>query len=195
MMRVTLFSPFVISTARPGRNSQLVRRLKFAGLGDRFCGAHRRPATKAAHAIMKGDFMTSTNEQATLWIRIIGVAAILFGTLTIKEGGAVLFWSEPARSAAGEYVPFVLWFNFLAGFAYVVAGAGFWAGGRWAAALALAIAGATAAVFIAFGVHIAAGGEYESRTIVAMSLRTGVWIVFSWLAHRFLIRPRKEINR
>lgn len=135
--------------------------------------------------------MTSTNEQAGLTIRIIGVAAILFGILTIKEGGAVLFWSETARSAAGEYVPFVLWFNFLAGFAYVIAGAGLWARRRWAAMLALMIAGATLGVSIAFGVHIGAGGGYEPRTIVAMSVRSGVWIFFSWLAHRSLIRsPR-----
>jgi hypothetical protein len=102
-----------------------------------------------------------------------------------------LFWSETAWSAAGEYVPFVLWFNFLAGFAYVIAGAGLWARRRWAAMLALMIAGATLVVSIVFGVHIGAGGGYEPRTIVAMSVRSGVWIFFSWLAHRSLIRsPR-----
>ena len=38
-----------------------------------------------------------------------------------------------ARQAAGHYVPFVLWFNFLAGFAYIVAGVGLWMRRRWAA--------------------------------------------------------------
>lgn len=134
--------------------------------------------------------MANTNNPANIVVRIIGVAAILFGMLTIKEGGSVLFWSETARSAAGQYVPFVLWFNFLAGFFYVIAGAGLWMGRRWARALALMIAGTTVAVFIAFGIHIAAGGGYEPRTIIAMSLRSGVWIAISLLAHRFLIRSR-----
>tara|TARA_R110002110_G_scaffold239506_1_gene455438 strand:- start:59 stop:493 length:435 start_codon:yes stop_codon:yes gene_type:complete len=40
----------------------------------------------------------------------------------------------PIRSA-GHYGPFVVWFNFLAGFAYVVAGFGLWFRRRWAAGL------------------------------------------------------------
>lgn len=144
--------------------------------------------------MMKGKIMNNTNDQVNLVIRIIGVFAILFGVLTIKEGGAVLFWSEHARSAAGQYVPFVLWFNFLAGFAYVIAGVGLWARRRWAAPLALTIAAATITVFIAFGVHIAGGGGYEPRTIVAMSLRSGVWILFAVLARRFLVSPRRETS-
>lgn len=50
-----------------------------------------------------------------LWIWSASIVAVLFGLLTIQEGGAVLFWSESARAAAGQYVPFVVWFNFLAG--------------------------------------------------------------------------------
>lgn len=135
--------------------------------------------------------MTTRNEQGRILTRLIGVVAILFGVLTIREGGAVLFWSEEARSAAGDYVPFVLWFNFLAGFAYVIAGLGLFALRRWSAILALAIAVATVIMFIAFGIHIAAGGAFEQRTIVAMSMRTLLWVVFSWLAHRSLIRAQK----
>lgn len=37
-------------------------------------------------------------------------------------------------------MPFVLWFNFLAGFAYIVAGVGLWMRRRWAMWLAVAIA-------------------------------------------------------
>jgi hypothetical protein len=54
----------------------------------------------------------------------------VFGALTIASGGRVLFVSEAARVATGNYVPFVVWFNFLAGFAYVAAGVGLWLGRR-----------------------------------------------------------------
>lgn len=47
--------------------------------------------------------------------------AVGFGLLTIKSGGSVLLGGETARSA-GNYVPFVVWFNFIAAFAYVAAG-------------------------------------------------------------------------
>ena len=59
-----------------------------------------------------------------IWMRVVSLIAIGFGLMTIWEGGAVLFVDGAARQAAGHYVPFVLWFNFLAGFAYVLAGVG-----------------------------------------------------------------------
>ena len=122
-------------------------------------------------------------------IRAISLVAVGFGLLTIKEGGMTLIGNEAAVSAAGNYVPFVLWFNFVAGFAYVVAGIGLWLQQRWAVWLAVAIAAATALVFAAFGVHVAIGGLYEKRTVIAMSMRTLVWATIAAIAwHRLLRR-------
>ena len=126
--------------------------------------------------------MTAERTRRSPWIWAISFVAISFGLLTIRAGGTVLFGSAAARSAAGHYVPFVLWFNFLAGFAYVIAGVGLWLERRWAAWLALVIAVATALVFAAFGVHVLAGGDYELRTVAAMSLRTLVWAAIAGVA-------------
>jgi len=52
--------------------------------------------------------------------RLLSVAAIagaLFGAVTVAAGGRVLFGGDAPRAAAGATVSFVLWFNFLAGFA------------------------------------------------------------------------------
>lgn len=118
-----------------------------------------------------------------LWVWMVSLVAVGFGLLTIKEGGTVLFGGEAARAAVGNYVPFVLWFNFLAGFAYVIAGAGLWALQRWAFWLALAIAIGTLVVFAAFGVYVLEGGAYEMRTMVAMTLRTVVWAIITAVAY------------
>ena len=130
----------------------------------------------------------NTQQTRDVWIMAISILAIAFGLLTLKEGGSVLFGGEAARAAAGHYVPFVLWFNFLAGFAYVVAGAGLWLRKRWAAWLAIAIATATVFVFAAFAIHIAGGGAWEHRTLIAMSLRSGVWIAIAAIGVRRLLR-------
>ena len=119
-----------------------------------------------------------------IWMRVIALIAISFGLLTIREGGAVLFFDGAARAAAGSYVPFVLWFNFLAGFAYVIAGAGLWMRRRWAAWMAMAIAVATALVFLAFGVQVALDRAWERRTLIAMTLRTLVWVGITVMAWR-----------
>lgn len=134
--------------------------------------------------------MTTIKQSRSWQISVLSIVAILFGLMTIKEGGAVLLGNEEAVSAAGNYVPFVLWFNFLSGFAYIVAGVGLWLQQRWAVWLAVAIAAAIALTFAAFGMHINSGGAYEQRTLIAMSMRTVVWFVIAALTTHLLLRKR-----
>lgn len=140
--------------------------------------------------------MTSPRTPRNLALRAVSLLAVAFGLLTLKEGGTILFGDEAARAAAGNYVPFVLWFNFLAGFAYVAAGIGLWLRQRWAAYLAIGIVVATAIVFAAFGFHVFLGGAFEARTVVAMSLRTLIWVAIAFVAWRALVRMATvEITR
>jgi hypothetical protein len=108
--------------------------------------------------------------------------AVLFGILTIVSGGRALFGGAAAQAAAGDAVPFVLWFNFLSGFAYVLAGLGIATGRRWAVTLSIALAVAIAAVFALFGLYVYQGAAFEMRTVGAMSLRLLVWIAIAAVA-------------
>ena len=134
--------------------------------------------------------MTLINSNKTTIIRILAAIAVVFGLLTIKSGGQVLFGGVSYQIAAGNYVLFVVWFNFLAGFVYLAAGAGIWMRLRWAVWLSLLIAIATIIVFAIFGIHILNGGEYETRTVAAMSLRSVVWILIYIFSYRELIRRK-----
>ena len=115
-------------------------------------------------------------------LRITGGVAIAFGLLTVVSGGTTLL----GALEMGAVVLFVLWFNTLAGLAYVVAGLGLWQGRRWAWPLSLAIFAATLLVFVAFGLHVAQGGAFEMRTVYAMALRSAVWGVIALLARQAL---------
>lgn len=127
--------------------------------------------------------------QTSLWpLRIAAVIALAFGALTVFSGGTALFGGPEVRAAVGDAVPFVLWFNFLAGFAYIAAGIGLWLRRPWSANLALLIALATLAVFAAFGLHVVTGGAFEPRTVGAMTLRSLVWLAIAGLAWRALRR-------
>lgn len=130
--------------------------------------------------------MSASRRRHAVWLRALSIVAVGFGLLTLREGGMTLGGDEDAVKAAGNYVPFVLWFNFLAGFAYIVAGLGLWLGRRWAARLAIGIAVATTITFAAFGLHVYSGGAFEMRTVVAMSLRTAVWAVIATASWRLL---------
>lgn len=120
------------------------------------------------------------------WAIVAALIAVVFGIVTISVGGKTLFGGPEERAAAGNIVPFVLWFNFIAGFAYVIAGFGLFLWKRWAGQLSAAIAIGTVAVFIAFGIHVLLGGAFEARTVGAMIIRSAIWIVIAASACRAL---------
>ena len=124
-------------------------------------------------------------------VRVVAAIAVIFGVATIKAGGSVLFGGIEVARVAGHFVPFVVWFNFLAGFVYVAAGVGLWVRRRWAVVLAAALAAGTALTFAVFGMHIASGGAYEMRTVWALTLRLAVWSAITLFAWRVLWTRRQ----
>lgn len=128
-----------------------------------------------------------------LWLWPVILIAIVFGALTIKSGGSVIFFDGPARQAAGNYVSFVVWFNFIAGFFYILAGLGFLLQKKWTEKLSISIAAATLLVFIAFAIHIFMNGNFEMRTVIAMSLRSTIWVGFAFAAYH-LSKKDKQVQ-
>lgn len=125
-----------------------------------------------------------TAQRQPRWILAMAVFAGFFGLMTVVSGGSVLLSVGSARIDAGDYVPFVLWFNFLAGFAYVVVAVAIFTARPWAVTGAGAIAGASLLVLVAFLLHVLAGGPFETRTLGAMILRVGVWLGIAWVLYR-----------
>ena len=132
--------------------------------------------------------MASAQSKRSMGTWIVSAVAVVFGLLTIKSGGSVLFIGGEYRQQAGNYVPFVLWFNFLAGFVYLVAGIGLWKRQRWAAWLAIMIAAASVTVFVLLGIHIYSGGSYEMRTVIAMVARSSIWAVIALFSYWTILR-------
>ena len=126
-----------------------------------------------------------------LWSWPVIFIAFVFGALTIKSGGSVIFFDGPARQAAGNYVNFVVWFNFIAGFFYIVSAIGFLLNKPWTTKIATTIAITTLIIFAAFGFHILNDGLYEIRTVIAMSLRSTIWIIFAFAAYSLFNKPKQ----
>lgn len=120
--------------------------------------------------------------------RWMAFAAIVFGALTVLTGSRALFGSLESRADFGNAVPFVLWFNFLAGFVYIVAGAGLLLCRHWAVYTSLFVAVSTILVFAAFGVHVLGGGAFERRTIGALMIRSFFWIAATIVSMRAMKR-------
>lgn len=121
----------------------------------------------------------------------LAIAAIAFGAFTLFSGGQALFGSPQARAAVGNAVPFVLWFNFFAGFVYILAGVGLLRRRPWAVYASIFLASSTALIAAAFGVYALSGGAFEIRTIGAMAIRLLFWIVVAVAAISAMKAPSK----
>ena len=120
----------------------------------------------------------------------MAVAAIVFGGVTVLTGSRALFGSLETRADFGNTVSFVLWFNFLAGFVYIVAGVGLLLCRHWAVYTSLFVAVSTILVFVAFGVHVIGGGAFERRTIGALTIRSLFWVAVTILSIRGMKRTQ-----
>lgn len=120
-----------------------------------------------------------------MMITILAAIAVAFGALTLFSGGQNLF-SEAVIAEAGNTIPFVLWFNFLAGFAYIFAGYLLWKWKICGVRLSAVIAGATLLVFLAMGIYVIQfEGLYNAKTVGAMVVRSSVWLVIAVLARGY----------
>jgi len=117
-------------------------------------------------------------------LKIIATIALAFGAMTLFSGGSVLFGPDSARQSAGAYMPFVLWFNFVAGFAYIAAAVGILLGRGWAFGLSLTIAVLTGVVGLIFAGYAMSGAPFEMRTVGALTLRTGFWSLMTYMLSR-----------
>ncbi len=122
-----------------------------------------------------------TNPARPVWLKAIAIFALIFGTVTLFSSSSVLFGPEIARTSAGAYVPFVVWFNFAAGFLYIAAAIGIWRAKPWTFILAALIALATAVTALLFARYASAGGNFEMRTVGALLVRTGFWAAVAFL--------------
>ena len=123
--------------------------------------------------------MEKIRQSKPAWVNLIALIAMVFGAMTLFSGGAVLFADGQARADAGNYVPFILWFNFIAGFFYIAASVGIFTWQKWGLIFSRLIFIATVIASIGLAGYIATGGSFEMRTVMAMVLRSIVWLAIA----------------
>jgi hypothetical protein len=122
-------------------------------------------------------------------LKVLAVFAFVFGVITVAKAGNILFGPQSARDAVGDFVPYVVKFNLVAGFFYLLAAVGIWTGRIWALRVSGFIALATMVTAAFFAWHVFSGGAYEMQTVGALILRAGFWMV----AALFLLRSRAGV--
>lgn len=109
--------------------------------------------------------------------------AVLFGVATIFSGAQNLF-NENVIRTQGNIIPVVLWFNFIAGFVYLIIAFGTIFGKRIILRITSALSALNIVVLFYLLIHISNNQAYEIKTLIAMSFRTVFWFIFYILLSR-----------
>lgn len=111
---------------------------------------------------------------------------IAFGLLTLFLSSSVIFDLFGIREKEGNYVPFIVWANFISSILYLIAAV------TWIKKMkvTLALLGISTAIlalgFIGLLVHVNAGGLHETKTIGAMVFRTVLTLIFTIISYKSL---------
>ena len=123
-------------------------------------------------------------------LKITASALLLFALLTLFLSGSVIFDLFGIRAKEGNYVPLVVWANFISSILYLVAAYGLFKMKKWSVWLIAVSVFILVAAFIGLKLHINEGGLYEAKTVSAMLFRIGL-TVFIAVASYFLLQNKQ----
>ena len=124
---------------------------------------------------------------------IVVLVLSLFAALTLFLSSSIILDLFNIREKEGNYVPFVVWANFISSILYIIAAVGIVKLKKWPALLLLLSAIILIAAFIGLKIYISNNGIYELKTVSAMIFRIALTIGFS-LASYFLVNKSKAIT-
>lgn len=114
-------------------------------------------------------------KKINFWLALV---FIIFGVITVISGGRSLF-TVAGFNSRGQIVPVVLWYNFVAGFFYIIVGISTFKLKSCAKKVSAILAISSIIVLIYLINYIFQGGIYENKTLFAMSFRTIFWTIFA----------------
>ena len=123
-------------------------------------------------------------------LKITASALLLFALLTLFLSSSVIFNLFGIRGKEGNYVPLVVWANFISSILYLAAAYGLFKMKKWSVWLLAISVVILVAAFIGLKLHISEGGLYEVKTVNAMIFRIGLTALLA-VASYFLLQNKQ----
>ena len=123
-------------------------------------------------------------------LKITAIALLLFALLTLFLSSSVIFNLFGIRGKEGNYVPLVVWANFISSILYLAAAFGLFKMKKWSVWLLVISVVILVAAFIGLKLHISEGGLYEVKTLNAMIFRIGLTALLA-VASYFLLQNKQ----
>ena len=116
---------------------------------------------------------------------------LLFGLISLFMTISIIFDLFNLRKSEGNYVLFIVYANLICAIIYVCAGYGFFKEKNWTTIWLFVASCILIVAFIALLVFIFTGGIYEEKTIIAMTFRTFITLIFTGISWKYL--SKKEV--
>lgn len=117
---------------------------------------------------------------------ILLIIIILFGIVTLFMSSSVLFDWFGIRAKEGNFVPFVVWANWICGILYLVTAYGILKNRSWSKLPLIISLVVLILAYIGLFIHINNGELYETKTIGAMAFRILVTGIFLYTTNKIL---------
>ncbi|MDP2688135.1 MAG: hypothetical protein Q8O62_12990 [Aequorivita sp.] len=117
---------------------------------------------------------------------VIAITLIAFASVTVFMSSSVIFDWFGIREKEGDYVPFIVWTNFIAGFLYLISAYGLLKAQKWTFWV---LTGATLLLIIALivlALYINYGGVFELKNVGAMGFRIAITFTFTVIVYNIL---------
>ena len=108
---------------------------------------------------------------------ILLVFLVLFGSITLFMSSSVLFDWFGIRAKEGDFVPAVVWANWLCAILYLAAAVAILKNRTWAKLPLIIALIILLAAYVYLFVHIQNSGLFETKTVAAMAFRIGFTIL------------------
>ncbi len=109
---------------------------------------------------------------------ILLIFLILFGLVTLFMSSSVLFDWFGIRAKEGNYIPLIVWANWICGILYLITAFGILQKKSWVRIPLVASLIVLILAYMNLFTHITTGGLYETKTIMAMAFRIGITAIF-----------------
>ncbi|MBF8456756.1 hypothetical protein IV494_06125 [Kaistella sp. G5-32] len=117
---------------------------------------------------------------------ILLIILILFGAVTLFMSSSVLFDWFGIRAKEGNFVPLVVWANWLCGILYLITAYAILKNQSWAKLPLIISLVILVIAYIGLFIHINNGELYETKTIGAMAFRMIVTALFLFTTIKIL---------
>ncbi len=119
---------------------------------------------------------------------LIATALIVFALATLFMSSSVIFDWFGIREREGDYVPFIVWINFIAAFLYLISAYGLLKAQNWPFWVLTGTALLLLMALIILALYINYGGAFELKNVGAMALRIAITFALAMVVYYKLIK-------